>query len=366
MLPPSSGPPPPSTPDGSFVLENELHATPAPATSAHVARRARAHRERRSIAIERTTHALRGRPGTRYDDDVRVRSRVSLGLVAGVALAACNLVTGAADLEVAGGNDAPRPAGGGSGDGAADPTAPSPSNDGGSTTDAAFDAPDAADAGCVSASAPSLLGSATPLLGFYQLTTNTNGLAGGVASATPIPIDDFDASFSYSITYTGGLGAGLAFFAITAAPSPPSSCQPGPPLCTLGASAPGFAVILRTSKGNQGDPSVPYVAVVEAQSYPSVPPVNPPRIDPTLAYTLVNSVDNTTLPPAASFHTMAISARSGKVTVTIDGAAILTGVPIPSWSAGRVSTWGVGASTGLGAGFAERTVIGPVTFNRCP
>jgi hypothetical protein len=111
---------------------------------------------------------------------------------------------------------------------------------------------------------------------------------------------------------------------------------------------------------------VPYVAVVDAQSYPSVQPVNPPLIDPSRAYTSVTSIDNATLPPAASFHTMAISARSGKVTVTIDGGAILTGVPIPSWSAGRVSTWGVGASTGLGAGFAERTVVGPVTFNRCP
>lgn len=296
-----------------------------------------------------------------------VRSRLSLGLVAGAALAACNLVTGAADLEVADDKDAPPLGGGGTRDGAADQASPSPGSDGGSTTDASIDARvDAADAGCGTTSATSLLGSASPLLGSYQLTTNTNGLAGGIASATPIPVDDFDASFSYSITYTGGLGAGLAFFAITASPSTPQSCQPGPPLCTLGATAPGFAVILRTSKGSQGDPDVPYVTVVDAQSYPSVQPVNPPLIDPTKAYTLVNSIDNATLPPAASFHTMAISARSGKVTVTIDGSAILTGVPIPSWSAGRLSTWGIGASTGLGNGFAERTVVGPVTFKRCP
>jgi hypothetical protein len=320
--------------------------------------------------LERYSGARHARstPATRYDDDVRVRSRLSLGLVASVALVACNLVTGAADLQLASGQDTPPPGDGGTRDGAADQASPSPRSDGGSTTDAAVDARvDAADAaGCGTTSATTLLGSATPLLGFYQLTMNTNGLAGGVASATPIPIDDFDASFSYSITYTGGLGAGLAFFAIMATPFDPLSCQPGPPLCTLGAAAPGFAVILRTSKGNSGDPEVPYVTVVDAQSYPSVQPVSPPLIAPTKAYTLVGAIDNATLPPAATFHTMAISARSGKVTVTIDGGAILTGVPIPNWSAGRLSRWGIGASTGIGNGFAERTVVGSVAFNRCP
>lgn len=282
-----------------------------------------------------------------------------------IAIGACNLVTGATDLQVASENDT-TPIGGGVRDGAVDQASTVTGNDGGSTKDASVDARiDAADAGCGTTSATTLLGTATPLLGFYQLTTNSNGLAGGIASATPIPIDDFDASFSYSITYTGGLGAGLGFFAITES-AKALSCQPGPPLCTLGASAPGFAVILRTSKGNAGDPDVPYVTVVDAQSYPSVQPVNPPLIDPTKAYTSVSAIDNATLPPQATFHTMAISARSGKVSVTIDGGAILSGVPIPNWSAGRVSTWGVGAATGIGSGFAERTVVGPVTFNRCP
>ena len=295
---------------------------------------------------------------------MRFGSRLPLGLVGSVALAACNLVTGATDLQVASENGAVP--GGGVRDGATDQASPSPGRDGGSTLDAAVDARlDAADAGCATTSATSLIGSATPLLGFYQLTANTNGLAGGIASATMIPVDNFDASFSYSITHTGPLGAGLAFFAI-AEPALFLNCVSGPPLCTLDASAPGFAVILRTSKGNAGDPNVPYVTVVDAQSYPSVQPVNPPLIDATKAYTLVNSIDNAALPPADSFHTMAISARNGKVTVTIDGGPILTGVPIPNWSAGRVSTWGIGASTGNGAGFAERTVVGAVTFNRCP
>ena len=294
-----------------------------------------------------------------------MRSRLPLGLVVSVALAACNLVTGATDLQVATDNDSV-PGGGGMRDSAADQASPPPGRDGGSTLDAAVDARlDAAEAGCATTSATSLLGSATPLLGFFQLTANTNGLAGGIAAATPIPVDNFDASFSYSITHTGPLGAGLAFFAI-AESAALLNCLPGPPLCTLDASAPGFAVILRTSKGNAGDPNVPYVTVVDAQSYPSVQPVNPPLIDASKAYTSVSTIDANDLPPLATFHTMAISARSGKVTVLIDGGVILTGVSIPNWSAGRVSTWGIGASTGNGSGFAERTVVGAVTFNRCP
>ncbi len=287
-----------------------------------------------------------------------------------IAVGACNLVTGAADLDLADPN-APASIGAGGRDSAADRGDVSPGSDGSVLTEGGGggggDA--AADGGaCTSLGATSLLGVASQIAttAFYQLTPENNALAGGIASASTVVLDDFDVSFLYSITYTAAVsavGAGLAFFAI-AAPAKDLACTQGPYLCTLGASAPGFAVILRTSKFNAGDPDPPYVAVVDAQTYPTTLPASLVKLDASKAYSLGSGGSG--LPSAASFHQMTIAVRSGKVTASIDGAIILSSVPIPNWAAGRVSTWGIGASTGNAGNFAERNVVGQISFNRCP
>ena len=297
-----------------------------------------------------------------------MRVRRPFALVAGLALAACNLVTGVTDLQVGSESDT-TPIDGGVRDGAVDHASPVTADDSGKALDAAVDAPVDAPAGCVSTPAPTtLLGVAanTGVAGYYQLTPETNALAGGVATATPSSLDDFDASFSYSITYSSGtnVGAGLAFFVI-AAPAKTLACQSGPSLCTLGGNVPGFAVVLRTSKLAAGDPEVPYLAVVDAAMFPDVLPANPLRIDPTKAYAIASSPPGGGLPGPNTFHTMSIAVRAGKATVSIDGAKLLNGVPIPGWAAGRSVTWGIGSATGQGPTFAERTFVGQISVSRC-
>ena len=238
-----------------------------------------------------------------------------------------------------------------------------------SGVDAGLDGPDTA---CAAPAATTLLGVAAPLSTYWQLTPETNGLAGGIASPSMVAFDDFDASFTYSITYSNGTnpGAGLAFFVI-AAPVKNLSCQPSQNLCTLGGSFPdpasgGFAVVLRTSKLVAGDPEAPYVAVVDSQAFPSTQPSSTVTLESSKAYSLVGVTGGGVVPPPNTFHTMAISVRAGKISVAIDGNTLLNGTPIPNWAPGRVSTWGIGSATGLGSTFAERTVVGQMSVNRCP
>jgi hypothetical protein len=287
---------------------------------------------------------------------------------ASLAVVACNLVTGVTDLQVSDGVT-PFPLDGGSRDGSADQVSP-PLGEGGALPDAS--GADAGgtpgDGGCVALAPPTkLLGVASALTGFYQLTPETNGLAGAIASASPLVLDAFDASFAYSITYSNSVtpGAGLAFFAIESSDKGGLPCQPGPNLCTLGGASPGFAVILRTSKGVPSDPTAPYVAVVDATSFPTTQPAITVPIDPAKAYSQA-STPGQGLPPPATFHVMSISVRAGKVSASIDGAPVLTSASIPGWAPGRMVTWGVGASTGIGNGFAQRTVVGQVSLNACP
>ena len=280
-------------------------------------------------------------------------------------LAACNLVTGATDLQVASEDDT-TPIGGGVRDGAVDQASPVTGKDGGTIPDAAIDARVDAPAGCTPVAPPtSLLGVASPVSTYWQLTPEQNALAGGIVTAAPIALDDFDASFSYSITYSSGTnpGAGLAFFAI-AAKGQPLACQSGPNLCTLGSSAPGFAVVLRTSKLVSSDPEVPYLAIVDSTAFPGTQPSSTVRLDPSKAYTLGSSPSDT-LPAQSTFRVMAISVRAGKVTVAIDGTKLLNAAPIPGWTPGRSVTWGIGSATGQGSTFAERTVVGQISLTRC-
>lgn len=144
-------------------------------------------------------------------------------------------------------------------------------------------------------------------------------------------------------------------------------CQPGPNLCTMGGPAPGFAVILRTSRGVASDPQPPYVAVVDSTVFPTTQPATTFLIDPTKAYAQLSTPPATnTLPPVNTFHVMSISARAGKISASIDGALVLTSASIPGWAPGRMSRWGVSASTGIGNGFAERTVVGQINLSVCP
>jgi hypothetical protein len=276
---------------------------------------------------------------------------------------ACNLVTGVSDLQVADGVTSSAPDAGAS-DSASDQRATG--SEGGALPDgAAGDAADGGNPDCTAPAPTALLGVATPLMGYTELTPETNAMAGAIASASPVVLDDFDVSFTFSITYKNGTtpGAGLAFFALEAATAD-LPCQPGPNLCTLGGTAPGFAVILRTSKVNNNDPAVPYVAVVDATTFPTTQPASTVLIDPRKAYT--QGAGNGGLPGPATFRQMAIAVRSGKVTASIDGVVALSSVPIPSWATGRARTWGVSSATGQGATFAERTVVGPISLNRCP
>ena len=295
-----------------------------------------------------------------------MRARFLLSLALGpacIAVGACNVLTGASDLGV-GAEKTSSHVDGGPREGAADDAAAPP--DAGGPTDGTGADASVGDGGCASTSATSLLGHALPVATYYELTPEKYNLAGGLASPAVVSLDNFDASFDYSITYTSQStpGAGLAFFAIASAMKT-IGCRPGPYLCTLGASAPGFAVIIRTSKLISTDPAVPYVAVVDAQSFPVTQPANPTALDTSKAWTLVNDTSSSTLPAKSTFHQLAISVRAGMVTVTIDGGTILSNAPIPNWVAGRVGTWGVGAATGEGTNFAQRTVVGPVTFNGC-
>lgn len=239
-----------------------------------------------------------------------------------------------------------------------------------SGVDADLDGPDTA---CATPAATTLLGVAAPLSTYWQLTPETNGLAGGIASPSMVAFDDFDASFTYSITYSSGTnpGAGLAFFVI-AAPVNDLQCQSGPNLCTLGRNpvipgpVAGFAVILRTSKLVAGDPEVPYIAVVDSQAFPGTQPSSTVLLESSTVYSLVGSPGGGVVPPPNTFHTMAISVRAGKISAAIDGNKLLNGTPIPNWAPGRVSTWGIGSATGQGSTFAERTVVGQMSVNRCP
>lgn len=219
---------------------------------------------------------------------------------------------------------------------------------------------------CPTTAATTLLGGASPIGTHFQLTRQSNNLAGGIASSALVSLADFDVSFAYSLTHTASSApaAGVVFFVI-AAPATDLECRAGPYLCTLGSNAPGFAVILRTSKGVASDPAVPYVAVVDATAYPSQQPTSRADLDPSQATTVV-PVQDDNLPSASTFHRMAISVRAGKVSVSIDGASILSGVVIPGYVPGRMSTWGIGGSTGQGDGFGHRSVVGQVSFDLCP
>jgi hypothetical protein len=277
-----------------------------------------------------------------------------------VSLAACNFLSGASDLQVL---DKPPVVGTGLRDAATD--TPASALDASTIIDGAV-GDGMPDAGCTSSVATSLFGAATALAPYTLLTPEMNDLAGGIASAGMLALTDFEVSFAYSMTHTSANqpAAGIAFFAIAAQPSA-LTCQTGPYLCALGATAPGFAVIVRTSRASAGDPMVPYVAVVDAQTYPDAIPQTRTNLDPSRAYELVPA-PNTGVPTMKDFHEMVITIRSGKVSATIDGAAVLTSVPIPSWVPGRLSTWGLGASTGQAAGFATRIIASQATLTHCP
>lgn len=269
-----------------------------------------------------------------------------------IAIAACNALTGASDLAIDDPtHDADRDA------------APSDGNAGAADRAPPDDVtvpplPDASgDGGCTGAAPTSFLGS-TKLLapGTFELTPATSGLAGAVVAPAMIALDAYDVTFDFSLTYAATTpAAGVAFFAI-AAPQATLGCNVGPRLCTLGGSAPGFAVILRTSKVGNNDPAVPYLAVVDAQSYPATVPTNPPLVDPTLVATELGSIEPG-VPAASTFRQMAITVRSDKVTVTIDGKNLIKDGAIPGYVPGRLVTWGVGGATGQGISFAHRTVV---------
>jgi hypothetical protein len=174
------------------------------------------------------------------------------------------------------------------------------------------------DAACASSTATSLLGTAKNLSGFIELTTEAVGRAGGIASPTTRDLNVFQVSFDYSITFNGSLpAAGLAFFAL-AAPLSGVACQPGASICALDAAVPGWAVLLRLAKGNSGDPDVPYLAVVDAESFPTVQPSSPLRVDPTKVWLDIGGAHPAS-PAAASWHQMSIFRSGPKVTVAIDG-----------------------------------------------
>ena len=285
---------------------------------------------------------------------MRRRARAVTAGAFATAIAACNALTGAGDLAIEeaaadAGRDVPAVDGGGPADRAAPPDAELRGS------------PDAASDGGCTAPATSPVGAAKLIAsGMFELAPATSNVAGAVVSPAMTALDAFDVTFDYSLTYSSTTpGAGVTFFAI-AAPQSSFTCAAGPRLCTLGASAPGFAVVLRTSKVMNGDPEVPYLAVVDAQAYPSKVPDQPLLVDPSSVWTQVNAM--TPIPPSASFHRMTVHGAAGKVTVAIDGRDLLVDVLIPGYVPGRLLTWGIGGATGQGNAFAHRTVVSAIAL----
>jgi hypothetical protein len=289
------------------------------------------------------------------------------GWVSLVTLGACNALTGVNDLhetddagpdaltpaDAAGGADAA-----GAGERAAEGAVDGPLDISGET---------GADA-CAPSSPTVVLGSAQDHGTYVDLTALAVTLAGGIASATEVPLDRFTAAFDFSVLAHLGIGsttppaAGVTFFAL-AAPAPTLHCAPGPNICVLGSAA-GFAVLLRTAQGAAGDPDAPYIAVLDAPSFPANQPVGPVPVPAASFETDVGNTDPNGPPPATSWHTMTIRATNGVVDVALDGRPLLTGVAIPGYTPGFVGTWGIGASTGQLSG-AERNTVRNVVLRGC-
>ena len=77
---------------------------------------------------------------------------------------------------------------------------------------------------------------------------------------------------------------------------------------------------------------------------------------------LDGSVDDTTPPPAASWHSMRVSIAKGIATITIDGAVVLLDAPVPS-SVGLTGYWGFTSGSG---GAEERSVVRNVVIAKGP
>jgi hypothetical protein len=276
------------------------------------------------------------------------------------ALAACNALSGVGDLQEVDGIDAAPAGDTGT---AAGPDA--------STRDASVEAvapPDAAlgdalaDAACGPLEAPVLLGAAHDAGGYYELTKPAVGVAGGVAWSTPASFAAFDVSFELAIEApaAGEVAAGLALF-VVGAPAKTLGCNSGASLCVLGGAA-GYAVVLRTGRANNKESAVPYLAVVDAPTFPTSPPAAPLLLD-AAAFETVAPGGGVGAPTA--WHTISIHVAKGLVDVDIDGHAQLRGVAVPAAAAGTVGAWGIGAATGQAAGL-ELTAVRSVTLRPCP
>src|SRR5262249_17466101 len=160
---------------------------------------------------------------------------------------------------------------------------------------------------------------------YTNLTPISAGNAGGVASGAMVPLDRFVVTFDFAILTTASMStaAGLTFFAL-AAPAAQLQCKPGPNVCVLG-KTPGFAVLLRTGRADGTDPTPPYLAVIDAPSFPNKIPSNRASLAVSAVESDVGNIDANAPPPDAAWHQMAIHGADGKIDVAIDGKPIVTG-----------------------------------------
>jgi hypothetical protein len=284
-----------------------------------------------------------------------------------IALGACNAITGVDDLmkvDAAIGDGSSIVEGGTVNDGAAEALSQHDGGPGDAAAEIGLDAP-APDCGVA---VPTVrLGVAEDRGTYVNLTPLTVGVSGGIASATPVALGAFVASFDFAIlahvTSNGtNPAAGITFFALSA-PSIGLPCKPGPNICTLGG-PPGFAVVLRTARGDASDPEPPWIAVLDAPTFPTKQPSNPTPVAASLFETEVGTTDASAPPPDTAWHKMAIVVKAGTADVAIDGKPVLTSVPIPGYAPGLTGTWGVGASTGLTSG-AERNAVRNLAMATC-
>ncbi len=205
-------------------------------------------------------------------------------------------------------------------------------------------------------------------------------LAGGLGGAllwkpgAPASLDTLHLTFDFSITYepgpsAEGQGDGIMFVGLQ---SPPNVCATGGAMCALGMNAPGFAIIVRTYAHGSGEPPAPYVAIADTatfifpgddggSTFPAIPYVT---INPltNVETPLDGSVDDTTPPPAASWHSMGVSIAKDIATITIDGATVLLNAPVPS-SVGLSGYWGFTSGSG---GAMERAAVRNVVIAKGP
>jgi hypothetical protein len=192
-----------------------------------------------------------------------------------------------------------------------------------------------------------------PFPAFVELTPEKLQQAAALLAPDPAPVGDFDMSFQFSITKTrdaGNAADGLAFVALTSVAGP---CDAGSNLCLIGTSS-GFALVVRTYRFAT-EPPAPYIALVDTSHPIFLPDAGPVLLGGKVASfdggIVTYVADASAEPPSTSWETLCMHAAAGVATVKLNGATILSGVPVPGMPSAH---WGFVGATG---GSSQRNAI---------